>query len=883
MKGEMMTQTAIVLTLAALLSVAFISSATDGADDGFSVHSESARTTGGGTVDLSIWAEGLSGAAILTVNVAYDADALMLEKATPLCDLKMTENYSKAGEYSVSIESKSTYGFSRMITGELFELCFHVSEDAAEGQHPVFISTDAVGGARPVNYGSMVTVGKLPGDLSGDGRISVLDALILKKHLEGVQTGLSSEDMDVDGNGKVDDADRQMMKRHLSGRDVGLSEPLRGTMLFKGQGFECRVAGTYAGYEVFLFGDLSGKEVLGDVNRTIEISKNGSFIVPRGGDCAVVDAEEAPAGKCRFICLSILQPDGISFRSDGKILNDYMIDAGGKSTTMVLTGASFVETENEGCFTASLPGGEVVLSCLTSAEAEYEIGDRSLTIRLKISGDLSDYFLMLFMDADADLGSGYVPSVGDRAKYNLKLTYLLPVADTDIGLKVVSVHEKQYAVELSGEIFDGKKPVVVFPSGVPITAVLKDVSLNPLKTEKVSGKACDVYEMSVPGVPSKLRIWVETSTDVLMKAKTTAEGVDIAVTLAEYDIRHMGRQGRARTRHPFIRNGCGRPMDGTEDIRKAILAADGGDCEAAAKLTGMANRDLEALDPEALAEMAQNGSQWAAVLLGRMKEWAIGTEHDDSAAARLYESAAKDGNAYAMAALGRLYERGEGVPKSLHHAYLLYSASSSRGCAAADEWLSRNKDRAERLEQTIRGSDAGDAECQYRLAKAYDDGCELEHSEKRAVDLYAKSADQGFAPAVYEIACRCEYGDGVPESMATAVNMHIALADSGFEPSQKRLMRLDKEELKAADMSELERMSASGSTWARLVAERLSEKDRTVFRAERQSAFRGQDRKIRRALRARRRDAVADRPADEVRRVRRLRRLPRGDRVRRVP
>ena len=323
-------------------------------------------------------------------------------------------------------------------------------------------------------------------------------------------------------------------------------------------------------------------------------------------------------------------------------------------------------------------------------------------------------------------------------------------------------------------------------------------------------------------------------------------------------------------------------MDGMETVRSLIFGADGGDSEAAGRLIALKDHEVAGLDCEEVERMAADGSQWAAVLLGRMKEWALGTDHDDSAAARLYESAAKDGNAYAMAALGRLYERGEGVQKSLYHAYLLYSASSSRGWAAADGWLAKNRERAEELGRIIDGADAGDAECQFLLAKAYDDGEVLEHSEDRAVNLYAKSADQGYAPAAYEIARRCEYGDGIRESMRTAIHMHVALADSGFQASADRLAGMDLEELEMADIGILSRMSEAGSEWAGRVLSRLSRANRTVFRSERPSDGREQDGQVLGALRAGRRGSFPHRPVDAVRRVRRFRRLPSRDGLRRI-
>ncbi|MBO4569386.1 MAG: hypothetical protein J5674_05490, partial [Candidatus Methanomethylophilaceae archaeon] len=335
-------------------------------------------------------------------------------------------------------------------------------------------------------------------------------------------------------------ADHEMMKRHLSGADTGL-DPVEGTLIFKGSETTREMTGAYVGYRVFPNGSADWEACDTDGN-TIGTSKDGSFIMPEEG-CIVLD-EEVPSGKFRFVCFSLLQPNEVTLDTEGNKLNEYLIDAGKNKTTVTLTGASFSETGNNGSFVVSCRGSSYILSCLTNAEAAYAIKGDNLVIDLVLAGDMSNYLMLLYMDENADMGDKYMPSVGDRANYKLTLSIPLVVGSlnmfsTEIGLKVLSISDDWYTVELDGEIFEGKKPTATFPSGVPILITLNNIEIEPLKTEKVNGKSCSVYEILIPGMPSKLKIWIEKNTDVLIKANTTVEGFAVTISLLSYNVQNL--------------------------------------------------------------------------------------------------------------------------------------------------------------------------------------------------------------------------------------------------------------------------------------------------------------------------------------------------------
>jgi hypothetical protein len=528
MKGTGLTLTAAVLAFVAVLSAVCVADASDGASsDGYSVYSECGRTVGGGVSSMVVGAEGWSGASYLTVDVEYDADVMTLTEPNVLCGLETRVNEDSEGLFSITLASGA-----RPIEGDLFELVFDISADAAEGQYPMFVSASAVGGEpRVSSSGSMMTVGLAPGDVNGDGRVSVLDSLILRKHFGGVPVEVPMKNLDVNGDGSLTDTDSRILKRHLAGADVGLSDPDSGTVMFQDSDTAFAVSGAFVGYKVFLYGKMAGKEVADLAGTTIKVSEDGGFVMPAGGLCTVTDPIPGPVGSGSYICLSLLQPEGVAIKVDGTVTNNFIVNVTGGSSTVLISGASFDTTENEGSFIVSKEGKDYILSCITNASPRYSIDGSGLSIELEVTESLSSYLFMLFVDKDADLGSGYVPAIGDHAKYKFYLTStLLPLASID--LEVVEVHDDSYVVAVSSSILDGTS-LVLIPNGVPIVAKLNTTGMTPFSTDKINRKACSGYDVDVPGL-SSLKVWVEDDSSVVVKIETSFNGSKVILTLSDY-------------------------------------------------------------------------------------------------------------------------------------------------------------------------------------------------------------------------------------------------------------------------------------------------------------------------------------------------------------
>ena len=62
------------------------------------------------------------------------------------------------------------------------------------------------------------TLKRLPGDVDGDGEITMLDCLYLKRYILGTFSGeIVLENADVDGNGRIDATDYLYLKRGYLG------------------------------------------------------------------------------------------------------------------------------------------------------------------------------------------------------------------------------------------------------------------------------------------------------------------------------------------------------------------------------------------------------------------------------------------------------------------------------------------------------------------------------------------------------------------------------------------------------------------------------------------------------------------------------------------
>lgn len=60
----------------------------------------------------------------------------------------------------------------------------------------------------------------MPGDLNGDGKIRIVDSLLLKKHIGGHDVDVNAEAGDVNGDGRVNTLDIRALKKYLAGNEA---------------------------------------------------------------------------------------------------------------------------------------------------------------------------------------------------------------------------------------------------------------------------------------------------------------------------------------------------------------------------------------------------------------------------------------------------------------------------------------------------------------------------------------------------------------------------------------------------------------------------------------------------------------------------------------
>jgi len=187
-----------------------------------------AKGSVGKTVDVVINIENNPGIAILGFNVNYDKNALTLKSAT------LGEIF--VGELECNIASVpfvfNVYSGSENKTndGKLVTLQFEIKSDCAEGNYAISLSDiEALNIAEndvlfEVANGTIAVVNSIPGDVTGDGKVTRADLLRLAKSFSGFDVEMDMTAADVTGDGKVTRADLLRLAKHFSGFDVDLGK-----------------------------------------------------------------------------------------------------------------------------------------------------------------------------------------------------------------------------------------------------------------------------------------------------------------------------------------------------------------------------------------------------------------------------------------------------------------------------------------------------------------------------------------------------------------------------------------------------------------------------------------------------------------------------------
>ena len=182
----------------------------------------------GKTVDVVINVENNPGIAILGFNVNYDKNAMTLKSAT------LGEIFT--GELECNIASVpfvfNVYSGSENKTndGKLVTLQFEIKSDCAEGDYAISLSDiEALNISEndvlfKAANGTITVTNSIPGDVTGDGKVTRADLLRLAKSFSGFEVEMDMDAADVTGDGKVTRADLLRLAKHFSGFDVVLGK-----------------------------------------------------------------------------------------------------------------------------------------------------------------------------------------------------------------------------------------------------------------------------------------------------------------------------------------------------------------------------------------------------------------------------------------------------------------------------------------------------------------------------------------------------------------------------------------------------------------------------------------------------------------------------------
>ena len=113
-------------------------------------------------------------------------------------------------------------------TGTIARLRFKILEGADEGTVSVVLRDLLAGNYadQEIHFAAVsgkVTIrNRIPGDMTGDGKVNIMDLIRLRKHLAGDSVDIDLSNADVTGDGKVNVMDLIRLRKYLAGDDVEL-------------------------------------------------------------------------------------------------------------------------------------------------------------------------------------------------------------------------------------------------------------------------------------------------------------------------------------------------------------------------------------------------------------------------------------------------------------------------------------------------------------------------------------------------------------------------------------------------------------------------------------------------------------------------------------
>lgn len=197
-------------------------------------------------------------------------------------------------------------------------------------------------------------------------------------------------------------------------------------------------------------------------------------------------------------------------------------------------------------------------------------------------------------------------------------------------------------------------------------------------------------------------------------------------------------------------------------------------------------------------QAAADGSDDAALSLGKMYFDGKGVPEDDKLAVSWYRKAAEYGNAAAEAALGWMYGEGRGVSKDPIVALQWYRKAAEQGDGnseatvgdAYEHGFGVPQDQRQAAQWFQKAAEAGIPYAQTELALMYAKGSGVASDQTLAVNWLRKAAAQNFAAAEYDLGVVYETGMGVPKDLKSAMSWYKKAADQGYADAKTRLNQL---------------------------------------------------------------------------------------------
>ncbi len=188
------------------------------------------ETTGraGQLVDVVIDVSNNPGVALASFDVDYNNNVMTLKAATlgNIFTGELDCNLEKV-PFTFNVYSG---GGNKTENGTLLTLQFEIKSDCTEGDYNITLSNVEMidideNTLEFSNVNGKITVrNSIPGDVTGDGKVTRTDLLRLAKHFSGFVVEIDEAASDVTGDGKVTRTDLLRLAKHFSGFDVVLGK-----------------------------------------------------------------------------------------------------------------------------------------------------------------------------------------------------------------------------------------------------------------------------------------------------------------------------------------------------------------------------------------------------------------------------------------------------------------------------------------------------------------------------------------------------------------------------------------------------------------------------------------------------------------------------------